>query len=26
MNNIKDAGMKRELQTPGTELISYEEY
>ena len=24
LNNIKDAGLKRELQTPGTELVSYE--
>ena len=24
LDNIKDAGLKRELQTPGTELVSYE--
>lgn len=24
LNNIKDSGLKRELQTPGTELVSYE--
>ena len=24
LNDIKDAGLKRELQTPGTELVSYE--
>jgi len=24
LDNIKDKGLKRELQTPGSELISYE--
>ena len=24
LNDIKDAGLKRELHTPGTELVSYE--
>ena len=24
LNNFKDAGLKRELQTPGTELVSYD--
>ena len=24
LNNVKDADLKKELQTPGTELVSYE--
>ena len=24
LNNIKDSGLRKELQTPGTELVSYE--